>query len=213
VLDLEVYRYLTGRGLSPAWEERAFGVLSSDMTVNTSCARWASRGYRIVAPLHDLSGNVVNIQARNVRGNEPKTLVPKGSHLVGTVFATRTGLEVLAGSWTADRKILVAEGLTDYLALSFASPIPAISAPGAGMARRCFGEWTAGFEVILALDVDNAGERAVDVAAASAYEHGAATVRRLRWPKGLKDCCDVLARRGPRDLFRVISKHVGGDPP
>jgi DNA primase len=144
-----------------------------------------------------------------VRDVELKALLPRDSQARGTVFADPRGLEILRGTWIGARRLILGEGLTDFLALSTVSPAPVLSAPGTSMAPSAFGPWVKDFDVMLALDWDAAGDAAIHVAAKSAYGHGAARVRRLEWPDSCKDACDVVARVGLEGLGDFLSRFLG----
>jgi len=197
--DRRFYDYLSRRRLMPAWELRAFGLLPDHRDLHASIWHWRRRGYGIVAPLFDQQGNVTSVQSRGLDGCEPKTLVPAGTRLSGTAFADSRGRQVLFGETQAD-KVVFGEGLTDMLALAIASPFPVITSPGTSNAIAACGPWANGRRILLALDNDVAGDRAVQPVSAELYRHGAASVLRIRWPSGAKDACDVLERHGSEAL-------------
>lgn len=208
--DREVYDYLNRRGLGQSWEFQSFGVLGSGMSLERPIAWWPENGYRLVAPLYDDQGLIVNVQARTVRDIEPKTRFPADSVARGTVFADPRGIEILRGIWSGARSLILGEGLTDFLAVSTVSPVPVLSAPGTGMAPTAFGPWVKGFEVFLALDWDGAGHSATAVAAGAAKRNGAVRVRRFEWPRNCKDACDVVATVGLEGLGDFLSHFLGG---
>lgn len=193
--DKPVYDFLKRRWLQETWEFGLFGTLGP--TANTKLPEairgWGPAGFRLVAPLYDRHGRVANVQARQVKesGTGPKVLFPKGSSATGLVFADAPGIEVLRGTWERNR-VLLAEGLTDFLALSLASPIPVLSIPGTGTARTAFGPWARGKTIYLAFDMDAAGDGATRQAALQAT--GAKALKRLRWLEGCEDACDVVER-------------------
>lgn len=209
--DRAVYEYVNRRGLMPSWEESAFGIVASEMPLPDAIRHWPEGGYRLVAPLYNGAGRVTNIQARAITQINPKTRFPAGSRAAGTLFADGRGQQVLQGVRTGPRQVLLGEGLTDHLALTIASPIPVLSAPGTGMAEAAIGPWAAGIEVYLALDRDPAGEAAVRGAARAAHQHRARRVHRVVWPGNAKDACDVLTALGEAGLAQFLEETVRGE--
>lgn len=202
------HAYLARRGLSAALELGVVGVVGRGACPHPVLARWRYGGYLVVAPLFLTSGELLNVQARRVFDGDPKTLVPAGSQLAGTMFADLRAQGLLRGDLQDDHVVVVGEGLTDMLALAITSPVPVITVPGGGNAARCFGPWVAGRRVLLALDVDAAGQRSERPAARSVYEHRGASVRRLVWPHGCKDACELLKQRGARALREFLLDQV-----
>jgi hypothetical protein len=207
--DGEVYAYLHRRGLADAWEEGAFGILAGDMALPTAVAGWPGTHHRLVVPLYETTGDLANIQARAIRHSTRKTLFPRGSRAKGCLFASRTGLAVLRGSWEGLRQLVLGEGLTDFLGLVITSPVPVLSAPGTGLAASSIGDWVAGSDVLLTLDDDSAGREAVAPTAAAAYHHRARSVRRVIWPGRAKDACQVIEERGVAALREFLDREMG----
>lgn len=204
--DRDVFAWIADRGLLESFELGVLGVVPT-RGLQAAIAWWPERGYRVVAPLFDAHGEIVSIQARAIIPAEQKVRNPKGSRIAGTVFADRPGQRALAGV-QADR-VVYGEGLTDMLALSISSPWPVITAPGTGNALNSVGPWANGAEILLALDCDAAGQEAVLPVAQRLREYGARNVRRVEWPDGAKDACDVLAARGSAGLHEFLLR-VGG---
>ena len=195
--DRDVYSYLYSRGLAESSEESGFGILTKGMDLPGAVDWWAGQDYRLVAALYDLSGSVVNVQSRSiVPSNERKVLFPPGSKARGTAFVNRFGLELLQGTWPGFRTVILAEGLTDHLALGIVAQVPVLTAPGTSMVASAAGPWARGFEVFIATDGDDAGDRCVEAAAAALFENGAECVYRLNWPNGCFDACDAIAELG-----------------
>jgi hypothetical protein len=207
--DREVYDYLGERHLLAGWETGAFGILSPGPALPPSVASWPGRGYRVVAPLYGADGELHNVQARNITGATPKTRVPKGSQIKSTVFASDTGLSLLRGEVTEAEAVVLAEGLTDYLALVAHAPCPVLSAPGAGMAASSIGPWAAGRTLFIATDADHAGEDAAEAAAETARRQGARRVVRIDWAEGCKDACDVLGKFGEEAFAGFLHETIG----
>lgn len=201
----EAYDYLASRNLTHGWDLDAFGLTPSGIGLATLDA-WAKRGYLVIAPLYDGAGELVNIQARCVRPAHPKTLVPSGSRVSETVFANRAGLALLRGECANVNRVILGEGLTDSIALSFLTDVPALTSPGCGSAAKSIGPWVKGRDLLLALDNDAAGERSIRPIAKEAYAHGATSVWRMHWPRGMKDICDVLSVLGPEEASATLER-------
>ncbi len=202
--DRQTHEYLELRRLMPACEFRAFGVLVGSANLHPAIANWPRSGYRIVAPLYDSCGNVVNTQARGLPGCTPKTRVPKGCRISGTVFADSRGRRVLSGQAEDASTVVFGEGMTDCLALTIASPFAVLTAPGTSNACKAVGPWALDRRVLLALDNDEAGNMAVAPAARALYSHGATEVARVAWPQGAKDACGVLEAFGAQGLHEFL---------
>lgn len=207
--DLPVYNYLRSRGLAETWEDRNFGILSSGIALPTAMKSWLASGHRLVGALYDQAGQLANVQSRSITGSSPKTLFPAGSKASGTLFASPGGIEVLRGSWSGSRRVLFGEGLTDFLALASVSPVPVLSAPGTSMAASGIGPWVNGYELILALDCDTAGDAVVSATARAAFIHGASRVHRVTWPAPCKDACDVVERSELAGLWSFLKRNLG----
>jgi len=101
-------------------------------------------------------------------------------------------------------KVILGEGLTDFLALSIAAPVPVLSVPGASFFAAAIGPWVAGRDVYLAADNDEAGEAAIPPTARAALERGARNVFAITWPEGCKDACDAIAALGAIGLSEFL---------
>ena len=222
-VDREAYTYLARRGLMEAWDECAFGILPPRAKTLAAVRSWARGGYTIVVPLYsNTTGEIVTIQARSVREDaRPKTLFPRGASTSGAVFASRTALSVIRdaalqkdgamqkrgatlkrrtnyerSAHQRSRAVILAEGLTDHLCLTFASPVPVVAAAGTGGAVRALGAWVNGCDLFVAVDCDRAGDSVVRDIAKRAFSEGVRTVTRLRWPERAQDACEARARLG-----------------
>lgn len=202
--DRPVYDYLATRGLLESWELGAFGVLGSEMRLPPAVRSWPSNGYRVIAPLYDSTGAITNVQARAIVPCEKKVVFPTGSVAKGTVFACSRGIELLRGENAGISTAIFAEGLTDYLALSFTSPVPVLASPGTSVAAHGIGPWVEGLDLILALDCDQAGESVISPTASAAFGFGAKSVQRLEWPAAANDACDVVKRLGAQGLEQFL---------
>jgi hypothetical protein len=208
--DRAVYAYLDGRGIGESWELRCFGILAEGMALPVAVAHWPTSGHQLVGALYDYGGEVAGVQARTVLRREPKTLFPKGGKVKGLAFADRRGLDVLRGARADAVGVVLGEGFTDYLGLSVASPLPVLAAPGTTFAADAVGPWVRGRILYLALDNDDAGEKAVGQVAAQAYAQGCARVQRIRWPEQCKDACEVVALRGIQGLEEFLVANTTG---
>ncbi len=205
--DRAVYEYVASRRLANAREERAFGVVADGMELPRAIRWWPKKGYQLVAPLYDHSGKIANIQARSIRrSSAKKVLFPAGSRAAGTMFANRAALAVLRGERAGPDAVILGEGLTDYLALTPASPAATVCAPGTSMASACIGTWIAGRTLYVATDRDAAGDDAAGRVASRAIEMGARRVLRVEWPDNAIDACDVIAKRGPTGLGEFLDR-------
>jgi hypothetical protein len=202
--DGDVYEYLGRRGLMESFEDGAFGVLGADMRLPAAVASWPHRGYRLVVPLYGPDGQLTAVQARSITNSSPKTLFHPGAKVSGSLFANRAGLELMRGSWHGAARVVMAEGLTDFLALSVLSEMPVFGAAGTSFVAPGIGPWVRSMELILALDNDAAGNSILKPASNRAFECGAERVGSVRWPSGCKDACDALVRVGRVRLDRLL---------
>lgn len=205
--DRPVYDFLIRRGLMEGWEAGVAGVLPPGRAVPQAIARWHARHYRLVVPLYDGQGDVVNVQARAVVDVQPKTRFPAGSRIAGSVFADARGRELLRGEREPE-SVLFGEGLTDLLAMAICSPVPVLAAPGVSHMATAVGTWIRGRTLLLAVDNDDAGEAVVADVSAAAFDRGASRVRRIVWPDHAKDACDVVDRHGVEGLAAFLASVV-----
>lgn len=197
--DIAVYEYINSRGLGDAWNERLYGILPDRAeSLHPATRWWLQNDHRIVVPLYNLKGELVNIQSRSIKqGVERKVLFPADSTARGTVFANLYGLELLRGAkFTIQTPVIMCEGLTDYLCLSIHYTGPVFGIPGTGMASSAIGDWAREQNVFLALDNDKAGDEAIGNTTKLLIESAARSVSRLKWPRDIKDACDALAALG-----------------
>lgn len=205
--ERDVYACLRQRRLHPACHDLEFGILPPGLPEPFDA--WYGSGHRIVLPLHDVAtGDVVNVQARCIRASRMKTRVPTGSRVTGTVFANRAGVDLLRGSSRTGQCVIFGEGLTDSIALGFLAGGPILAAPGTGAAKNAIGAWARDQVIVLALDTDESGDRAIGPTADAAYRHGASRVFRLRWPKGLKDICELHETRDTDATIDLLNRHL-----
>lgn len=135
------------------------------------------------------TGQARSLHARRVdpAGGSPKNRWPRGCRAGGLVFADPVGLAMLRGE-AAPEVVLVAEGLTDFLAFAVAAACrerrPAVlGGDGGGWAALDRVGWPRGCRVILSADPDDAGDRYVRKARAALREaRPDLDVRRLRQP-------------------------------
>lgn len=202
--DQPVYEFLRKRGLLMSFDLGAFGIISRGMLLPQAIRSWLASGHRIVVPLHDEFGRVAGIQSRTIRETVEKTRFPFGSRVTGLMFANEAGKQVLRGAHTANDPVLLAEGLTDFLALTTVTQLPVLSAPGTPFFVGCIRSWACGRSVILAPDRDAAGDRVLLPAAHIAYSLGARLVYRLVWPATCNDAADALIRLGAPTIEAAI---------
>jgi hypothetical protein len=210
VQDGRVYKYVASRGLAEAWEDPGFGILNDDMELPATLAWWPGAEYRLVVPLFDLRGELVNVQARSLDPQqEPRTLFPKGSRASGTVMANETALGILRGEGKGGGPVILGEGLTDYLALGTVTSLPVLSAPGASLLPKCAGAWANGREIYLGADVDEAGDNCLEPTAGALYRAGARRVLSITWPEGCVDACETIVTIGPHALASFLEEITG----
>lgn len=203
--DGDVYAYLNRRGLSEAWEARLFGILPIPAPLVPGIHNWVKGSYRLIVPLYDSTGVLSSVQGRAVANRELKVLSPTGSRMRGLVFANAPALQILRNEERSRQPIVVmAEGLTDFLAISIATSLPVFSAPGTGMAPKAFGPWGKGREVLLALDNDPAGANALTPTARAIGSFGGGPVRWVKWRGDCKDACDALLQSGLEAMGRLF---------
>ena len=205
-IDADAHSGMEARGLVEAFELGGYGVIADGMPLPSAVASWVKRGYRVVCPLYDLTGSIIKIQGRSVTKASPKVMTPRGSTLSGTVFANASGVELLRGQSTTSSVVVMGEGLTDSIALTIAWSGPVLAVPGSNNAVQAVGPWARGRVVLLALDCDAAGENETASVGDALFQAGAVRVRRVRWPKGCKDACDVVAQRGVVGLWELLQK-------
>jgi hypothetical protein len=201
--------FLRRRHLERAWRGGHLGFVGPDVELRHGAQSWFDLGVRLVVPLYAAGDEVSNVQGRNVFDREPRLLFPKGSRAAGSLFANPQGIEVLKRR-PGVRPIILAEGLTDFLALATVPGVAVLSAPGAGMARHSIGPWVFGVDLVLGFDLDGAGAAAREIGARAAREQGARRVRTIRWPSGARDACEVLDRIGVEGLDLFVGQHLLG---
>jgi P4 family phage/plasmid primase-like protien len=209
--DEPVKRYAASRGLEQVFAAGLAGIVGVMDELPRSIYRWPERGYRLVVPLFNLSGELRSMQARAISDADPKVRLPPKAPAKGVVFANAVALEMLkAPASKTPKTVLFCEGLTDHLAASLATDLRVLGIPGCSFASNAFGEWTRGANVVLAMDNDSAGLEATRYAARAAYVHGARSVRRLEHPEGAKDLCDIVAKYGMAELRSFLAQYVEG---
>ncbi len=208
--DKQVYEYVASRGLAEAWEDPGFGILATCMNLPATVAWWPGANYRLLVPLFDLQGELVNVQARSLDpGAETKTLFPAGSRATGTVMANEAALGILRGEQRDGLPVILGEGLTDFLALGIATSLPVLSAPGASLMPKCAGAWAKERSVYVASDVDEAGDNCLEPTARALYRAGAERVLSVTWPEGCVDACEAIVAMGPKQFASFIDDITG----
>lgn len=116
--DPQVAEYLRSRGirpsLAPAW------AVPEDFGAEWWPHPW-SKTWRLLVPAWGPQGQVRTLHARAVvQTTEGKTRWPRGCSAGATVFADQIGRRALRGDWSGIRRIMVVEGLTDFISTSAA---------------------------------------------------------------------------------------------
>lgn len=153
---------------------------------------------RVVVPIQDAAGNVVNLYGRRLSDEQPRHLYLKGSH--SGVFNGTCG--------KTHQTLIITEALFDTMSLWAAGVRNAVSLYGKD-------GWTADHEtlirengiteIVLALDGDARGQEAADKLA----EHlklkaeNSMRVHRIVWPEGVKDANAFFLSR-PVEDFRAL---------
>ena len=199
------YAYLASRGLLDVYEERLFGIVTSDLKLPDACRRWPQDSYHLVVPLYDVqTGELASIQARTIdEAVRPRTRFPRGARASGVVFANAMGLQVLRGG-RPGLPVILGEGLTDFLALSLSSYPPVLAVPGVAAASSAIGPWAEGRDIRIAFDTDAAGDAVVPQVVRKIYRAGGHSVVRTRWPRGAKDACDALQLLGAEGFAEML---------
>lgn len=174
--DPETVAWLEGRGLVPdRVEERN---LARVLPLGIALPRWAwgpggawtSSGHRLLVLTYDEHGKAVSMQARRFGGDDPKSLWPAGHRAAG-VFADPLArwllLEGAAPDWWNPRKVLLAEGVPDFLTWATIygddESCPAVFGFAAGGWTQAIADrLPTGCEVVLASHNDQAGEKYSD---------------------------------------------------
>ena len=205
------YAYLVSRGLAEAFEERLYGIVTSDLKLPDAVRNWPKQSYHLVVPLYDVeTGELSSIQARSVDDTvRPKTRFPLGARASGVVFANTLGLEVLRGG-RPGLPVILGEGLTDSLALSLFSYAPVLAVSGVSNASSAIAAWAAGRDIRIALDHDRAAETVLPLLARKIFHAGGRSVVRTRWPRGAKDACDALEILGAESFTETVLSWVRG---
>ena len=163
--DRAVYDYVIERGSAGGWEPRLFGV-----SPRAWVFRRASSGGRAQLPDRRAALRRARRSSPVARGHPAapaEDRLPHGQPRKRDGLLRRpSGIELLRGH-ASGHCVILAEGLTDFLALATYSATPC-SAPGTGMARRRSARGCEGLSLFLALDVDVAGQHAIDAVASAA---------------------------------------------
>ena len=212
VSDMGAYEFLARRGLMEAWELRLVGVIADGMDLHSAIRRWPRSGHVVLVPLHDReTGEIANVKSRSIWARpRNKTLVPERSPVSGTVFACAAGEQILRGR-SNESRVVLGEGLTDFLALAIHSPVPVLCVPGSSVLKKSPGTWVKGRDVYVAVDCDAAGEKEVAACADACWTNGARNVFRVVWPGHANDACDALAALGPNGFAEFLERWTSGE--
>jgi len=152
---------------------------------------WGRAGaWTIGALLYEPNGTPASIQARAVELEgqpkpDPKSRNPKGYEIRNLLFADPAGVAMLRGNEPAPSTVLLAEGLTDTIALSlfaYRRPehIAVLGVIEGGAAALAGVKWTPGQVVVCFTDTDPAGDKYAAAALAALPEK--VTMQRARIP-------------------------------
>jgi hypothetical protein len=204
--DAEACDYLAGRRINPLVVTdrdlaRALPTNGGPLPDLCRCRgrAWADVGYRLVVPFYDACGHLRSLQAgrvRHVPEGFPKAASPRGARFAGLVAADPLGRMVMSTGvrpdwWTpsAQLKILIAEGLPDFLTVATIFGDAADLAPAVlGVISGCwtdspFGDALAarmprGSQIVIATDHDPAGDKYAEQIAATLRRRGGFELRR-----------------------------------
>lgn len=136
---------------------------------------WSETGHRLIVPMRDSRGQIVSLHARALGSAEPKSLWPKGCRAEGVLADPLARMLLATGQapdWWADRAIIIAEGVPDFLTWATRygddESAPAVLGVAAGswtseIARRI----PDGCRVLVRTHHDGAGHRYAAVVATS----------------------------------------------
>ena len=211
--------YLRSRGIEPVPGIVKFSTGNSG---DPEIDRLARDGYRIAVRVHRADGEFRSIQFRldhELTETEKATEKAKVRFIEGGLDRAAFGLDGGVTKWKPDDAVLVCEGLTDYLAAYSAGwmepGLRIIGFPGAGGASKIVSsiglETLKGRTVLLALDVDPAGQEATAKAALALHDAGARPYL-VTWDSsaGEKDLC--LALQAGNSLSDLIKGAVPIEP-
>ena len=154
---------------------------------------FAEPAARLLIPWRDAAGTVCTIQRRRIDNGRPKYVIPAGRPPPWPY-----GVHWLASA-APTTAIAIVEGAVDAVALRELCAraervIVPLGIPGVAGWSASWAELARGRPAFIALDADNAGERAVEELSADLLVAGALKVK--RWtPRGGKDWADVLLTR------------------
>lgn len=175
-----VAAWLAGRGIAPS---APAGVLPGSWSAPWWPARWSAT-WRLVVPAFTGLGELASLQARApgpVGDDEPKCRWPRGASAGGLLFADpRLARPILRGRPSAARRVLIVEGLTDYLTACsrVEGPTAVIGvASGSAAALRLL---RTDLPIVVATDYDRAGEVYAELVAEALAPH---PVRRFPWSR------------------------------
>jgi hypothetical protein len=176
----EVAAYLEGRGLDPS--KVPAGVVPARFSASWWPRAWSST-WRLVVPAVSGRGELLSVQVRAVAGDvEPRMRWPYGCSAGGLLFADPTRARpLLRREPSPATRLVIAEGLTDYLTVASGSGEDTAVlgvASGSVVALRLLELPETIRSVIVATDYDRQGEvYAQQIAEALAPR----PVRRLQW--------------------------------
>lgn len=178
-----VAAWMRGRGIA---ESAPAGVLPTTWDATWWPRRWSAT-WRLVVPAFTGRGELASLQARAVTpvgDDEPKCRWPRGASATGLLFADpQYARPLLRGRPSEAERVLIVEGLTDYL-----TACSRLRAEGARTAVIGIASGSAaalrllrvpeGLPIVVATDYDRAGEVYAELVAEALAPH---PVRRFPW--------------------------------
>lgn len=178
--DPEVTGWLAGRGLDPKDIARldlarALPASSDQLPGWAWMGRrsWAGSCHRVIVRFWNPQLELATLHARAIREHaKPKGISPRGFEIQGTVMANRIALELLRSGSTT-RRLLIAEGVPDWLTWSIWAARSGSTAPA--VLGVISGSWTeqvamrvpSNTRVLIRTHDDKAGHKYADKIAAS----------------------------------------------
>ena len=214
----EAYHYLLGRNLPPQGVTHSWGALPLDpsdlqrtiaaVITKVGQSAWTQSGLCagdgtltfpsnvLIIPWRDAEGRCTTLQRRRISGEGPRKYV----FAAGRSPMEPYGIEQLRAH-APNVDIALVEGAVDAVAYAelcqrHGKQRVVLGLPGASSWRPTWSAYAAGRVVRVALDADEAGDRAAGSIAKHLYEAGARRVLRQR-PIGGKDWAALLVRSAP----------------
>lgn len=218
-----IFDFCQGRNLAGALEpdewtdgQPVVGILPEELPpeLGAILGNAVRDGYRLLLPVYSKKGEISSLHLRSVEDRAESPFRTFRKLRDGALMANSAGRALLQGKMNGppEQPIVLAEGFTDFLALTLHGTGPVFGLPGASMAAKALmngdgkspAPWLKGADLIVATDEDSAGRKAAgEIAKVALQQGGARLVRRPRWAEG-QDACDVLDAVGPAGLRETI---------